>query len=121
MSRVKGDGDCFPVACHLVWTGEYKDNVEARVCHGMVTRPADGLRHWHAWVEVLDVYAHPAVDRPIYLWTCVDKSNGHDTILPQALYYHLGKIENDEVYRYTQDDVVRLMATTQHYGPWEDQ
>ena len=62
----------------------------------------------HAWV--LD----PEVDMVF------DYSNGRQLVLPKAVYYRLGHVDElDNIHEYTWVAAVQQMLRTRHYGPWE--
>ena len=66
-----------------------------------------GIRYGHAWVED---------DVMVY-----DFSNGREIIFPKVLYYHLGKViqEQPKYFKYTFEEATRKMLDTGHYGSWE--
>jgi hypothetical protein len=118
-AREPGTGDCFEVAANLAW--EWADNDTVRVCHGYVTRPGDGHRHIHAWVETsTEVPALPGWPSGMTITSAVDKSNGNDVTLIREAYYHFGGIVADEVRRYTLREASEAMLRTEHYGPWDE-
>jgi hypothetical protein len=113
-----GEGDCFEVAFKLVWDS---DDESLLLCHGMVERYTDGLRHGHAWVERTDTITFPS-DPPIttHMDVCIDKANGNDVTLPRAFYYKAGNIHEHEVVRYTKLDAARQAVRSMHFGPWHE-
>lgn len=114
-------GDCFWTAARLTTVfGEFANNDEYRLAHGMVTSPDDGTRHWHAWVERDFTLNHESWPYPIAVQSCIDRSNGHNSELPRTYFYKLGGIDPDAVLRYTTTEAELLMLRTGHWGPWED-
>lgn len=120
-----GTGDCFPAALQFLLerelAGEPLDDY--RVCHGTVVGGPGP--HWHAWVE----QTLPLPPAAFGVWTpeqqialmpalivCIDRSNGNDATLPEAMYYKLGQVSN--VTRYTYIEAARLAVEHGHYGPW---
>lgn len=117
-----GVGDCFEVAGNLVL-----NEPGLVLCHGLVTHPAEGYRHWHAWVERTTEFAVPLPDFPqsgrtrlVAVVECIDKANGHDALLPRDFYYGVGGIDRDQVRRYERAEAAVKMVKTGHYGPWPD-
>lgn len=96
-------GDCYEVAAELVVAAEYPGY---ELVHASVWHPAVG-RHGHAWVEVQEPDG----------WYCIDKSNGHDKVVPRERYYALGKVE--DVTRYTRLQTMYQLLEFEHYGPWD--
>lgn len=133
-----GTGNCFPTAAKAVlafcsdrlgascWDGDsqralaqlerLKEEHEAgpedlRVVHGWVTRPSDGRRHVHAWIEQVLPFD------PCKLVVVIDCANGNDGCMPRSLYYKAGKI--DTVVAHTYEEVLRHTCSTGHWGPWD--
>lgn len=106
------DGDCFVVAFKLC------DENEWMLCHGTVTRAADGVRHEHAWVEVRGKLSVPVDGRVVEVPSvlAVDRANGHDVTLPALAFRNLGQIS--DVVEYTPDEARALALQTGHFGPW---
>ncbi len=117
-------GDCFSVAAKL-----QAAHPDWKLCHGIVDHPDVG-RHWHAWCEYEQVYPLPPVEerpevfrhlRDPVVTTCVDRANGNDAELPQAVYYNVGRIDPAEVWRYDRLAAATLMLRYGHWGPWVDE
>lgn len=120
------NGNCFQVATHIILnstTGcddQTRASVEEAIkaigqcevvlAHGTVTRAKDGHKHQHAWVEE---------DGENSLRLVFDFSNGINVVLPAAVYYAFGKVEN--VKRYTLLETVSKLIEHEHYGPWEEE
>jgi hypothetical protein len=113
-----GLGDCFKVGADLVVGGfggtsnALKDLRELTLVHGIVAGQGslEGYRFTHAWVEGVSSDGIPVV---------VDRSNGQALVIPQALYYLVGRIHDDEVERYTSDEARDRLLDFRHYGPWD--
>ena len=119
------DGDCFEVAAKMVIPalnmGTGLPLIEGGLLiHGMPTLQVEPFaKHVHAWVEV--EAEHP--DAPnSYVWRYIhDLSNGKDvSVMPQAFYYYLGRINQDEVKQYTAEEAQRMIVEHGHFGPWHD-
>lgn len=135
-------GDCFPVAADLVAYGAdlklgLRPGDEVRVVHGLpVGRGAEneGKRYWHAWVEVTRRIlvpdevrqAHPELltlfseAGELETVTVIDRANGRDLALPVELYYAMGALSDECVWRFTVLEARREMGTRGHFGPWID-
>jgi hypothetical protein len=123
----KRDGDCFVVAAHIVALFDRpfalsaaeskarelalaigREDYHIALVHGWVTRPTDGKRHVHAWVEIPDVRL------------VLDYSNGLEVMTPIAHYYKAGKINEDTIRHYDRDETRELLIAHEHYGPWHE-
>ena len=123
----KKDGDCFKVAASIValfdcqfalTKSEFaatelvraigREEYNVYLTHGWVTRPTDGVRHEHAWVEIPDVRL------------VIDYSNGLEVMTPIAHYYKAGKVNPACIKQYGYDETRQLLVKHEHYGPWED-
>jgi hypothetical protein len=106
-------GDCFVVAAHLARQNEWD------LCHGIVDHPETG-RHWHAWCEFEEEIPVPP-GMPAAGWRMawvVDRANGNDFSGPALVYYQLGRIRADEIWRYSPLEATHLMLRHRHWGPW---
>jgi hypothetical protein len=102
--KAEAVGNCGDISFAL--TMAYKDQ-GAVLCHGWPVGTggnAEGLRYWHAWVEM---------DHVVY-----DFSNGKKGIIPASLYYEAGQIERDKVVRYSWEEADALFDEHEHSGPW---
>lgn len=110
-SKRKRMGNCYDA--HFLALLDGKE--DGKLCHGQVYSKRLGY-HGHCWIEQerhLDVEGHRV---EIGTW-CKDMANGHDALLPQALYYQAGKIQH--VKRYTLEEAAALAVQTGHFGPWD--
>ena len=111
-------GDCFKASANLVvpmlgWPDEHLDKLtDVTLVHGIVTGQGSlaGHRYTHAWVEGVNPEGIPMV---------IDPSNGRSFFLPKALYYLIGRIEENECERYTDKIAHDRMLEFAHYGPWD--
>ena len=106
---LQAGGNCYEAS------GEYFTDVmlffggspTLRLCHGEVVGAGgrvEGVHYGHAWLEDGD--------------EVIDVSTGRVVKMPRAAYYAAGQIE-DNVHRYTLDDVRRWTKSTGNWGPWE--
>lgn len=111
-------GDCFKVAANLavpvlgMMSEELSELRDVTLVHGIVSGQGDleGLRYTHAWIEGVTPDGIPMA---------VDTSNGLRVVIPQGLYYLIGRIQADECKRYTPRQAQDRMLEYAHYGPWD--
>jgi len=98
-------GDCYKAAAEFVIANAGRRGI--KLVHGEVTGQGAiaGVRFGHAWVEAGGVV--------------IDPSNGRMVCMSKCAYYELGKI-GDSVKRYKPKEACRWMASSRHYGPWEN-
>jgi len=134
------DGDCFLVA-DRIGTRFTPDPVvdeatrrDIRVVHGLPLGTGtlnEGRRYWHAWVEVAHrtpippalKAANPAFEHlgeEFVTELVVDRSNGRDLVVPKAVYYNVGRLDERHVWRYTMDEASENMRRYENFGPWVD-
>lgn len=99
-------GDCFAAAFEelLARRGTW-------LVHGLPVNQQSryaGRRYWHAWVET-ETDREPMVR---------DTSNDRIVTLPRSVYYRLGRLTEDHVFRYSLVDAVVLANEHRHFGPW---
>ena len=75
--------------------------------HGEVTGqgPIAGIKFGHAWIEIGD--------------EVLDVSRGRSVRMPKVLYYGLGNVEEDKVFKYTPEEMRRKILEYGHWGPWD--
>lgn len=102
-SLPEANGDCYVVAGRMVALDHAPD--DAVLCHGTCTGngPIAGVEFGHAWVE--------------WQGMVIERSNGHDAVLPRDIYYEAGECR--EIVRYTPAEARRMMQMFGHFGPWE--
>ena len=102
-------GDCYIVHGHFIsdLILKNKRDEEWLLVHGIATgrHEIEGIRHDHCWLELGEM--------------AYDNSNGGHLTLPKKMYYALGRIEQDSIYRYTADQVRDMIIKYKHWGPWE--
>lgn len=111
--RTDGEGDCYDVAATYVTDHRGGTGLsEPVLVHATVLGTggeALGIRYGHAWVEV-EAFGNRLV---------IDKSNGHDTVVPAQRYYEAGQAEG--IVRYSRRRTLQLLLKHMHYGPWPDE
>ena len=124
MTELHIGGDCFIVAGQAVM--DCPDITSLVLVHGLVTSPGGGTapkgaQHWHAWIEDVRTLDVPLADcsgtMAVTMATVIDRSNGRDVEMAQAVYYRIGNVGITR--RYTVTEARRLMQLTGNYGPWE--
>lgn len=110
MTAVEGaGGDCFQVAVRIAEQAAPISN--PTIVHGLPIGRGPlnaGKRYWHAWVEVEDSTGITVIDRP----------RGETIMLPQGMYYNMGRIE--QTWRFTLAEARAEMVERGHWGPWVD-
>lgn len=118
-------GDCFPIA-YFFATDAAKNFAEDnrqplvlnekspfRIVHGLPIGQGgdvDGIRYWHAWVELTT---------PRHGTVCMDRSQEENSpFIPQALYYEIGTLDEDHVWRFTLAEANKRLRKLKHTGPW---
>ena len=108
-------GDCYRCAANHI----YSNPETHTLVHGMVTgsegSPVEGERYGHAWTEF---EGDPLPNSDIRLPMVYDPTA--EATLPAALYYWLGGIKEDELQRYSHEDMVNRIRDTSIWGPWDD-
>lgn len=135
--KSRTDGDCFLVAAHL-GVGfeplglEVNDDDDVRVVHGLPVGRGDlngGRRFWHGWVEVTlrtplteDMkamgFGQHFPGNELVTELVIDRSQGQNHVLPRAMYYNMGQLDEDHVWRFTVEEAREQMIQREHYGPW---
>ncbi len=81
---------------------------EVSVCHGVPTLTVEPFQRFgHAWIEIGD-------------FIVIDVAGGTTHLHVLQDYYRIGKINPDEVTRYTSSEAGRLVNLHNHGGPWQD-
>ena len=125
MSADREDGDCFEVAALIVCdipsdidgvnvARKMIDEINptfVKLVHGFVSRPDDGYRHVHAWIEL-------RMNNATFV---LDYSNRKAFFGFATRYRSIGKINDDECWKYTPDAARHAMIREETYGPWEGQ
>ena len=101
-------GDCYEAAAKLMTDICMFGSCDLVLVHGEVMGqgPLDGITYGHAWV----------LDGNMV----VDRSNGGNVILPQPVYYSVGKIDEiNNTHTYTWSEARKKLVEFEHYGPWD--
>lgn len=109
-------GDCFAKAVEVARRLD-DGKSEVSIVHGIPLGrgPIEGLRYWHAWVEVIDTLEFPD-GTTVRSAMVIDESNGLKVTMPPGLYYRMGEIE--DAWRWSLDAAAEEMLHCGHYGPW---
>jgi len=104
------EGDCYVVG-YQYFMKNHRSNPNLRLCHGLVTGqgPIKGIVYNHCWCE--DIKTDNVID--MTMPECFQN-------VPTKVYYHIGLIDPDNVYKYDFDQVMEKAAEFKTYGPWED-
>lgn len=118
-SAVKATGDCYEAAALFMFYDLKSDPLADcyTLCHGTVTGqgPIAGQRIGHGWVEWRPLSETSSV--PVFV---IDRSNGRNVIIDRDDYYRIGKIELEDVRRYTRAEMIEMLRAFEHYGPWPE-
>ena len=106
-SQANSGGDCYEAAAKHMFENCVAE-CDLILVHGEVAGQGslEGVTYGHAWV--LDG------------GTVIDRSNGRNLQLPQAIYYALGQIDQiGNTVQYSWSDVREKIMEYEHWGPWE--
>ena len=120
-------GDCYEVSGKHMMENCQVGGCNLTLVHGEVQGqgPLSGIRYGHAWVE----------DGA----TVIDKSNGRNLTMPQAIYYAIGAIASPDMskwgnpeslndpdlftggnlHKYTWEEARKKILDHGHWGPWD--
>ena len=102
-------GDCYEAAGkYMMDKCMFGDDCSLILVHGEVAGQGvlEGVTFGHAWV--LDG------------GTAIDRSNGGNLQLPQAIYYAVGQIDQiGNTHEYTWEQARKMITDSEHWGPWE--
>lgn len=105
MKKENTGGDCYQANGRKIL--DKTDSSGWILCHGEVTGQGaiKGVRFGHCWCEEGD-QVH-------------DFSNGRNLTVPKILYYALGNIDEKKVFKYTPDQLRKIVVKDGTWGPWE--
>lgn len=106
MTDIRTDGECFETANNLAVTMMVRGIHDIHIVHGLVTHPAAGFRHIHAWVEVEGLI--------------FDYSHQVGFVMPRDRYYAAGEITGAEIHYYTVQEALDEALKAAHHGPWDE-
>ena len=49
----------------------------------------------------------------------IDKSNGKNLEIPKVIYYSIGNIKPNEVFKYNYEQMLKKTLESGHWGPWD--
>ena len=107
-------GDCFDKHGRLFLFQNPGPNWQ--IVHGVVINSADEKPMNHCWLEKTEEVEFPGGNK----WpmtNCIDKSNGNDAEMPQAIYYFAGRIQ--ETKKYDLEEYREKVNDSGTWGPWE--
>lgn len=115
---MRARGNCYAAAGAFLLDAGVAGRAEGvTLVHGRpVLQVEPFCQYGHAWVEFTEVLGELG-GRTVAVELCRDCESG--VTLPRQLYYHLGRIAEEDCFRYTIDDLRRWVLETGHWGPWE--
>jgi hypothetical protein len=99
-------GNCFLTAIKVC-----RDHPRSKIVHGLPIGRGPlnrGKRYWHAWVEV---------EREGTTWV-LDLANDRNIVVERDQYYAAGVLDEEHVWRFTEQKARQRMDSLGHYGPW---
>lgn len=112
MNTPNGGGNCFDMNGRT-FLDHHKDSV---LVHGVVINALDKKPMGHCWIERSGELEFPGGHKHTSV-TVIDKSNGNDVSMPQAVYYYFGQV--GQTVKYTIEEFRKKIVDTGHWGPWE--
>jgi hypothetical protein len=115
--RKQGPGNCSDAAVTLLMNAEELGLRNARVVQATVMGRGklEGVRFGHSWLEA-DAQTLETPQGPVAFRNAYDWSSGNSVVMPDALYRHLGQVQDE--HEYTDEEAIREMVKLGHYGPW---
>lgn len=119
MKHVPRDGNCYEDCLIMFIEGIFnQENSECFLVHGYPRLSVDacgykeGTKYGHAWIERdTNFSGHVHTE-------CINVCP--EVVLPSDLYYHHGRIDPEETTRYSRKQVMYMVATKNHSGPWNN-
>lgn len=104
------NGDCYQVGYRYFNKNAIK-NPNLRLVHGLVTGQGkiNGIVYNHCWCE--DIKEDMVIDMTM---------PSAFQMVPRVVYYALGKIDEETVYKYDHSQVMAKSVEYGTYGPWEE-
>ena len=103
--NVEVGGDCYDANAKQFMVLSSKDKKMVLV-HGYVSSQTQNrIRYDHCWIEN---------DNEV-----LDFSNGRAIKVPKILYYALGHVRDNELFKYSLKDVMKNLDKHEHWGPWD--
>ena len=101
---LEATGNCYEDAASLLVDPFNNDYADWTLVHGrpVLQRPPF-IRYGHAWLEKDGQVYCPSTDKT----------------MPVELYYAIGQITEEEMYRYNREEARREIVEHRHWGPWK--
>jgi len=108
-------GNCYEAAATLVMDGDD----DLILVHGTPFSVALNHRIDHAWVEKQEM--HEFGDHTFPLGIVIDRTVAKSQGILLAIYYHIGRMGEEHVRRYSRIETLKMMVLHKNYGPWEEE
>lgn len=111
-SSAKG-GDCYQKNGDFILEKNYQPHPglkDWKLCHGLVTGgggEVKGIQFGHCWAEFKGFLVY-------------DYSNGNNAVVLIQDYYRAGKIDGDNVIKYTPQELMKMIHKYGTWGPWDE-
>ena len=104
------NGDCY-IQAYNYFMNNHTKNKNLRLCHGLVTGQGKikGIVYNHAWCEDINKGVVFDMTMPSFFQNVETK-----------IYYLMGKINTDTVFKYDFNEVIDKASEFKTYGPWEE-
>ena len=108
MTKKRKKGDCYKSAADTMVDMvmfQHIDPNALRLVHGRPTITVPPYcRYGHAWIEINGLIV-------------IDTEAG--ACVPRAVYHSVGKINQEECFYYTFEEMKETLLNFGHYGPWQ--
>lgn len=111
----QGQGNCYEAAVTLMLEADRLGLVNPVLVQASVQGQGalEGTRFWHSWIECDAQSVGGTTFR-----VAIDYASGNRVVMPDALYHHLGQVE--DVMEFDQDQMHDKLLETGIYGLWRD-
>jgi hypothetical protein len=116
----QGQGNCYQAANTLLLAAEELGLRNPVVVQATVMGQGEleGVRFGHSWLEADAQSMTDPQGNEVTFRNAYDFASGNAHVMPDALYRHIGQVEN--VHEYDADEAMAKMLETRNYGPWTD-